>query len=219
MSLVGRARAGVSEDVVDDYVDHLEDLPPVRVTLTDEGGYVVVGGLHRIQAHERAGRTEVACTVERMSRAEAVLAAAADNRAHGARMTRADTRAVIGLLLTEAGDLSSRNIADIVGCSHNTVEKVRSEVGNLPTCQPQEEEAARQDGPSPASPSSARSDRAGPRKGRDGKAYRPKARPKREPAAAVDPRPPAAPQPAAPVPRPTRPRSARRRCSWTSAAA
>jgi hypothetical protein len=103
MSLVGRVRAGVSEDVVDDYVYHLGDLPPVRVTLTDEGGYVVVGGLHRIQAHERAGRTEVACTVERMSRAEAVLAAAADNRAHGARLTRADTRAVIGLLLTEAG--------------------------------------------------------------------------------------------------------------------
>ena len=150
-------RAGISEEAVEDYAGHLEALPPVRVALVD-GRAVVVGGLHRVRAHERAGRAEVPCTVEPMTWAEAVRAAVADNRAHGLRMTRADKRAAIGLLLAETGDLSSRDIAELVGCSHHTVEEVRSEVGNSPTCQPQEDEAARQDSsPSPAAPSSTRS--------------------------------------------------------------
>ena len=200
LSLVGRARAGVSEEVVEDYADHLGALPPVRVALTEEDRYVVVGGLHRIRAHERAGRAEVACTVERMGRAEAVLAAVADNRAHGARMTRADTRAVIGLLLAEAGDLSSRDIADMVGCSHHTVEEVRSRGGQFAHLPAAEGRAARQDPVGSVRPLP-ETRRATTRKGRDGKAYRPKARPKREPAAAVVPPPPAAPRPAAPAPR------------------
>src|SRR3954469_15150969 len=85
VSLVGRGRAVISKDAVADYADRLEELPPIRVALVDDRP-VVTAGLHRTQAHERAGRAEIACTVERMTWGEAVRAVVSDNRAHGVRM-------------------------------------------------------------------------------------------------------------------------------------
>jgi hypothetical protein len=188
LSLVNRVRASASAEAIEDYAAQLDRLPPIRVALVGNGR-VVVGGLHRVRAHERAGRLEIPCIVESMTWAEAVRSAVADNRTHGLRMTRADKRAAITLLVAENPDLSSRAIADLVGCSHSTVETVRTQaadppafsdpeetqVANLATCSPLEAEV-----PSPAAPPSPELPAAAPdrhgvaRKGRDGKTYRQK---------------------------------------------
>ena len=154
LSLVERVRAETSAEAIEDYAAQLDHLPPIRVALVDDRR-VVVGGLHRVRAHERAGRLEIPCIIEPMTWAEAVRAAVADNRTHGLRMTRADKRAAITLLLAEDPDLSSRAIAELVGCSHNTVEEVRTQVDNLPTS-PAEEEQVSKSGTSPAPDAPAR---------------------------------------------------------------
>ena len=130
LSLVERVRAGTSAEAIEDYAAQLDHLPPIRVALVDDRR-VVVGGLHRVRAHERAGRLEIPCIIEPMTWAEAVRAAVADNRTHGLRMTRADKRAAIALLLAEDPDLSSRAIADLVGCSPSTVGEVRTQAGQF----------------------------------------------------------------------------------------
>jgi ParB-like chromosome segregation protein Spo0J len=121
---------------------------------------VVVGGLYRVKAYERADRLEIPCIIERMTWVETVRAAVADNRTHGLRMTRADKRAAIRLLLAEDPDLASRAIADLVGCSHSTVETIRTQaadppafsdpdetqVANLANCSPLEAEACSPEG-------------------------------------------------------------------------
>jgi hypothetical protein len=158
---------------------------------------VVVGGLHGARAYERAGRLEIPCIIEPMTWAEAVRAAVADNRTHGLRMTRADKRAAITLLLAEDPDLSSRAIADLVGCSHSTVETVRTQaadppafsssdetqVANLATCSPPATEACSPEVPPPTETPASTPGRYGvARKGRDGKTYHSKSRSSGEPA-------------------------------------
>ena len=100
LSLAERVRADITQDAVEDYAAWLDALPPVRVAVL-QGKRVVIGGRHRIEAYRQAGRAEIPCIVEPMTWAAAVLAAAADNRLHRVRMTRADKRAAIRLLLTE----------------------------------------------------------------------------------------------------------------------
>jgi ParB-like chromosome segregation protein Spo0J len=160
LSLVERVRASTSTEAIEDYAAQLDHLPLIRMALVDDR-HVVVGGLHRVRAHQREGRLEIPCIIESMTWAEAVRSAVADNRTHGLRMTRADKRVAITLLLAEDPDLSSRAIADLVGCSHSTVETVRTlavgppafsgpdetQVANLASCSPLEAEV-----PSPAAP-------------------------------------------------------------------
>jgi uncharacterized ParB-like nuclease family protein len=186
LSLVECVRASTSTEAIEDYAAQLDHLPPIRVALVDNG-HVVVGGLHRVRAHERAGRLEIPCIVELMTWAEAVRSAVADNRIHGLRMTRADKRAAIMLLLAEDPGLSSRAIAALVGCSHSTVETVRTQaaeppafsgpdetqVANLASCSPLEAAVPSPAAPPPPELPAATPDRHGvARKGRDGKTYR-----------------------------------------------
>ncbi len=186
LSLVERVRADTSAEAIEDYAAQLDHLPPIRVALVDDRR-VVVGGLHRVRAYERAGRLEIPCIIEPMTWAEAVRAAVADNRTHGLRMTRADKRAAITLLLAEDPDLSSRAIADLVGCSHQHgrgspdpggqfARLARQRRSRCPNWTPQ---------PLPGMPRARSPSRAPPRprKGRDGKLYRMPARPRVVPSA------------------------------------
>src|SRR4051812_18032428 len=60
LSLVQRVRARVSADAIQDYAERPDELPPARVA--EIGGRLwLVGGLHRLRAWERAGRTKLPC--------------------------------------------------------------------------------------------------------------------------------------------------------------
>jgi hypothetical protein len=183
--LVNRVRASASTEAIEDYATQLDHLPPIRVALVDDRR-AVVGGLHRVRAYERAGRLEIPCSVESMTWTEAVRAAVADNRTHGLRMSRADKRAAITLLLVEDLELSDRAVAELVGCSPSRVGEVRTQLGNLPTSPAEEEQVSKLDtsavlGVSARAPNR----RATPRKGRDGKLYRAPGRPRAVPSAGM----------------------------------
>src|SRR4051794_33574561 len=117
----------VSKDAIQDYAERPDELPPARVAEID-GRMLLVGGLHRLRAWERAGRSAIPCVVERTSWPEAGQAGVADNKAHGVRLSAKDKRASIRLLLAEVPDLSDRAIAELVGCSPSTVGSVRADV-------------------------------------------------------------------------------------------
>jgi ParB-like chromosome segregation protein Spo0J len=176
LSLVRRVRDGVCAEAVEDYAANLKVLPPVRVAEVD-GRLVLIGGLHRLRAAERSGRTEVAALVEQMDWDKAVIAAAGDNRRHGVRMTAADKRAATRLLLEECPTLSDRTVAELVGCSHPTVAAVRQQLASAsdrpPTpVAPEPQQNGSQVVNLSTSAGGPPLARAAPRRGRDGKAYR-----------------------------------------------
>jgi hypothetical protein len=178
LSLVEGARADTSAEAIEDYAAQLEHLPLIRVALVDDRR-VVVGGLHRVRAHERAGRLEIPCIIEPMTWTEAVRVAVADIRTHGLRMTRADKRAAVRLLLTETPEMSDRAAAELVGCSPSTVGEVRTQLDNLPAPPAEEEQVSKLDtSAAPGARARGPNHHATPRKGRDGKLYRVPTRPR-----------------------------------------
>jgi hypothetical protein len=177
LSLVKRVRAETSAEAIEDYAAQLKHLPPIRVAMVD-GRRVVVGGLHRVRAYERADSLEIPCIIEPMTWAEAVRAGVADNHAQGVRMTRADKRAAITLLLAEVADLSDRAVAKLVGCSPSTVGEVRT----LSAAPPEEEQVSKLDtSAAPGARVRGPNRRATTRKGSDGKLYRRPGKPHPDP--------------------------------------
>lgn len=65
-------RAEISDEIVDEYTEALEDLPPVTV-FYDGTTYWLADGFHRFRAHEKAGRPKIAADVKQGTLRDAVL--------------------------------------------------------------------------------------------------------------------------------------------------
>lgn len=154
LSLVQRVRSRLDKAVVDDYASVVtataargDDMPfpPITVTITPEGKPLVLGGWHRTEAFKKAGAGVVpGAIVSFKNMKEAVRTAIADNRTHGAHMTRADKQASVMLALTDGGlgnkdaAKSDRSIAELVGCSPSTVGTFRKKLEEAGTLTPAE---------------------------------------------------------------------------------
>lgn len=136
----------LSQDDVDRYAEHLDELPPVVVFFDGKTRWLS-SGFHRYAAHEMRGKTLIACEVRDGSREDAYLFARGANAEHeksGRPLTPKEKRRVIGEVLRVVPEWSDSRIAEHVGSSHPTVGKVRAEVVNFTTSQ---EEAERLDPP------------------------------------------------------------------------
>ena len=125
-----QVRAAIDPNVVDDYAQRLQEgveFPPV-VVFRDGSGTYLADGFHRLPAHRRAGRTEIAARVHDGALNDALWFALGANSTHGHRLTRADKAHAIKLALAAWPDMSQRRIADQVGCSHPYVGKIRAQV-------------------------------------------------------------------------------------------
>ena len=125
-----QVRAVIDPDVVDDYAQRLQEgveFPPV-VVFRDGSGTHLADGFHRVPAHRRAGRTEIAAHVHDGTVQDALWFALGANRTHGHRLTCADKAHAVKLALAAWPDRSQRRIGDQVGCSHQYVGKIRAQV-------------------------------------------------------------------------------------------
>jgi hypothetical protein len=125
-------RVALDAATVEDYAAEMgggTEFPPV-VAFRDGETYWLADGFHRVAAAERSGRTEIDVDVRAGSRRDAIVYAAAANRAHGLRLTNADKRAVVTALIrdTEWSAKSNRDIARHCGVTHPFVAKIRAEV-------------------------------------------------------------------------------------------
>jgi ParB-like chromosome segregation protein Spo0J len=120
-------REGTRPDVIEQYAEHPEELPPVGVVLDEDGKYWVYDGFHTVAAHQKAGREKVKCKVVGGDFKDALIAAAGANAAHGLPRTSEDImRAVRGLLDYEGTrNWSNLSIARAAKVSDKTVEKYR----------------------------------------------------------------------------------------------
>ncbi len=124
-----QTRAEVRLDVVDDYAEHADALPPVVLFTLDEETYWPGSGHHRIPAWAKAGREEIPADVRMGGKREAILFGVGSNATHGLRRTNEDKRQdVKSLLADEEWRQASDNwIAERCHVSDNLVAVVRAE--------------------------------------------------------------------------------------------
>jgi hypothetical protein len=158
-------RERLDEQAVRDYAEKYErekkgelregekPFPPIDVFHLPSEEFVRVNGLHRDEAMQRAGIVEWEVKVYEGSREDAARFAATANRTNSAvRVTNGDKQRTATNLWKLLGGVSARMVAELAGVDHKTAEKYR------PT-----EDAGK------------------PRKGKDGKQRRARARPDTKP--------------------------------------
>ena len=122
-----QCRCELNTETISEYAAAIEAgdrLPPVTV-FNDNGVLWLAAGFHRVAAHRRAGKADVAAQVVDGTRADAAWFGLGDNRVNGLRMSNADKeRAVKIALQLRPGD-SDRLIASHIGVSEHTVAKYR----------------------------------------------------------------------------------------------
>lgn len=125
-------RAGLNEGHVADLMQALQDgepLPAVDV-MYDGVSYWLYDGYHRIAAHERMGRTEIAAAVHQGDQPAAQWESYGVNKAHGLKRTNDDKKRAVQAALRhpKAATLSNREIARHVGVDEATVRAYRAEM-------------------------------------------------------------------------------------------
>jgi hypothetical protein len=124
-----QTRSDLHRPTIEAYADIIDDLPPiVCVQLPDDGPLVLVSGWHRLAAHRAAGRTTISAIIDVSDMAGARQRAASANARHGLPLTTAEKRRACELYLTDNPPGSCRDIAKILGVSHNLVAEVRAEL-------------------------------------------------------------------------------------------
>ncbi len=125
-----QVREEISAQVVEDYAERLAEgaaFPPV-VAFSDGSSCWLADGFHRLQAFRRAGRQEIEADVYAGTLDDALWFALGANRAHGARLSRADKRRGIELAFRTWPFLSQGRVARQVGCTQPYVGKIREHV-------------------------------------------------------------------------------------------
>jgi hypothetical protein len=116
----------VSVEHVDSMIPFLSDLPPIEVIRLN-GGYGIVSGYHRVEAHRRAGKPRIKAVIVDIPIEHLTAYATRSNIAHGLRLTLAERRRVADRLLDAGDRRSDRAIAADCGLDGKTVGKVREQ--------------------------------------------------------------------------------------------
>ncbi len=125
-----QSRVTVNGDVVAEYAQAIEDgqdFPPVAVYQSGDGQLWLADGFHRLAAHVKAGKTEIAATVQDGGQRAAILHSVGANASHGLRRTNADKRRAVEMLLSdpEWAQWSDREIGRFCRVSQPFVSSIR----------------------------------------------------------------------------------------------
>lgn len=132
-------REQMHAETVAEYAEALLDgavFPPV-VLFHDGTDHWLADGFHRLEAHRKIGRKEIAAEVRQGSSRDAILHGIGSNATHGLRRTQVDKRRAVVRLLQDPhwGKWSDRKIGEAARVDHKTVAKIKRELvgGEIPT--------------------------------------------------------------------------------------
>lgn len=130
-------RAIIHEDIVQEYAEAIRCGAkfPALTVYHDGANYWLADGFHRYHAHRLAEVNEVLADIITGTQREAILYSASANATHGQRLTNADKRKAVMMLLQdkEWSTWSDRAIATHCNVTHPFVSKIREEL--IPTKQ------------------------------------------------------------------------------------
>lgn len=122
-------REGVNNDIVDDYRDCFDQLPPIVVfKITDREKYILADGWHRLAAAKQLGMEQIEAQVLFGTLDQAKEYALIANLKHGLPLTRKEKRHVIAEFLKLHSERSNNWIAEDLGASDTTIDKIRREL-------------------------------------------------------------------------------------------
>jgi ParB-like chromosome segregation protein Spo0J len=111
-------RAKLNPKTVEQYMDRLDELPPVVLF-----GTLLADGFHRVAAARKLGRDSIKAEVKRGGRDEAMVYAASANTTHGVPLTQKERRAAAERLL-KMTKKPQRQIARDLGMASATVTEI-----------------------------------------------------------------------------------------------
>lgn len=125
-----QARLQLNQDVVAEYAEKMREgevFPPVTVFF-DGSDYWLADGFHRYFATKSNAKTSIDCDVENGTQQEAKKYSWKANTRRGLRLNHDDYRNIILAMLQdiEAKEWSNRKIAEWVGVTHTTVNKIKN---------------------------------------------------------------------------------------------
>lgn len=125
-----QAREELNQEAVADYAEKMRDgevFPPVSVFF-DGSEYWLVDGFHRYFATKSNGKTSIDAEVENGTLKEAVRASWKANGKRGLNLNSADTKKIMLAMFADevTKTWSNRQIAEYVGVSHSTVNRLKS---------------------------------------------------------------------------------------------
>jgi hypothetical protein len=125
-----QAREELNQEAVADYAEKMRDgevFPPVSVFF-DGSEYWLVDGFHRYFATKSNGKTSIDAEVENGTLKEAVRASWKANGKRGLNLNSADTKKIMLAMFVDevTKTWSNRQIAEYVGVSHSTVNRLKS---------------------------------------------------------------------------------------------
>jgi len=127
VNLSPRIETGTNSDVVEDYVQCFDQLPPIVVfKVPDDTYYLLVDGWHRLKAAKRLELDEVEADVKYGSLEQAREYALLANLKHGQPLTRKEKRHVIEQFIKLHPERSNSWIASDVGARDVTIESARA---------------------------------------------------------------------------------------------
>jgi hypothetical protein len=125
---------GISQEVVDEYAEVLDELPPARV-VSDGKTKWLTEGWHRYYAHQKAGKEAMPCQVQKGDFLDALLEAAAANASHGYRRSPDDKRKAVLALIEEERKgnhgWSNRQIATFCRVDEKLVRRMKKEMDEV----------------------------------------------------------------------------------------
>jgi ParB-like chromosome segregation protein Spo0J len=130
-------RAKINKETISLYAeqmtteDEMKKFPPVEVYY-DGTNYWLADGHHRRAAAEKAGHSKVWAVVKNGTRDDALWGAILGNGKQGFGLTQEDRKRAILLAIKRFPDKSNRIIAVAVGCSEQTVRRLRPETSTAP---------------------------------------------------------------------------------------
>jgi hypothetical protein len=126
-----QTRAGLLEEIIEDYSNRLKDDPqwnfPPADVFDDGNEYWLADGFHRHQAYYRAGRETMPCEIHPGTQRDALIYALSANQSHGLKRSQADRRRAIQIALqdSEWQDWSDHQVARLCAVDPKTVAVVR----------------------------------------------------------------------------------------------
>lgn len=125
-------RVRIDNEVVSEYAEAIQcgaKFPSITVFF-DGAQYWLVDGFHRYHAHKTSGIEELSADVHEGTNRDARLFSAGVNGTHGIRLTNADKRNAVMMLLedSEWTEWTNRDIAKHCKVTHTLVNKMRAEI-------------------------------------------------------------------------------------------
>lgn len=126
-----QARAAMCEATVEEYIEKIDELPPVVVFRDADGVFWLADGFHRVEAHHRTGRDMLLAHVVEGSRRDAMLYACGANAHHGLPRSHDDKRRAVTILLEddEWASWADAEIANACRVDRKFVRTMRDRLG------------------------------------------------------------------------------------------